>query len=187
MPLFWLGLLVLGGWALWNGTATHSLPFAPPSPPSPPRPPPGPAPTPSLPNGGGFIIDPSQLDVFINGGANPFQQGGGKAIVQPSAGKVVPLSNPTPVVQGSHYLAKLDLSGVECAGDPSAIAAELAKVGLGNAKVYMSANVVPGYFPDRVDSSGAFGCTRWAEADWTGPSVASISLPVAISAAWVVQ
>ncbi len=55
-----------------------------------------------------------------------------------------------------------------------------------NAKIYMSANVVPGYFPDRSDTSGAFGCTRWAEADWTGPSVSSVSLPSTISAAWVV-
>ncbi len=90
------------------------------------------------------------------------------------------------MVPGCRYRARIDLGGIECLGDETAIAAELEKRGFQDVRVYLRPAVLPADWPssERQTASGFAKCTRFAEGTWGG-ALTTMARPDFVTSMWV--
>lgn len=104
------------------------------------------------------------------------------AATQPAGGVVEVTAPQVALTTGSHYLAKLQLMGMEATlATPDIVQAKLHEAGFDDVHVYTTA---PGQFPDRQPF--ATGTTYWASGTFVHPSVTK-ALPSQVKRMWQVQ
>lgn len=168
-----LGILALVAWASPSESSIQVNP-----PPRPPPPPPRPPPPP-----GSAEAIAAAVEAAL-GGAGASERGtpppAGQAQGQAPAGAVLP--NPTPLVQGRRYKARLELSGFEALASREMVKSQFESLGFANVVVYMSANELPPGWP-QLALANVTSRSRWAEGTWNQASQ-SIARPPQIQNAW---